>query len=136
MTKKEIVKQISEELGLTQLKTKEIVQKTFNAIVDTLLREKRIELRNFGVFEVKRRKARKARNPRTGAKVDVEPKNVVTFKPGKEMEERVRRMELVAEETAATAAALDGANGQDDHDEHGGTTVKTKPVRTRKTPTP
>ena len=92
VTKKEIVKQISEKLGLTQLKTKEIVQKTFNAIVETLLREKRIELRNFGVFEVKRRKARKARNPRTGEKVDVEPKNVVTFKPGKEMEERVRKL--------------------------------------------
>lgn len=93
MTKKEIVKQISEELGLTQLKTKEIVQKTFDAIIDTLLSEGRIELRNFGVFEVKRRKARKARNPRTGEKVDVEPKNVVTFKPGKEMEERVRTMD-------------------------------------------
>ena len=62
MTKKEIVKQISEDTGLTQLKTKEIVQKTFDAIVDTLLVEKRIELRNFGVFEVKRRKARKASN--------------------------------------------------------------------------
>src|SRR5271166_442153 len=93
VTKKEIVKQISEELGLTQLKTKEIVQKTFNAIVDTLLREKRIELRNFGVFEVKRRKARKARNPRTGARVDVPPKSVVTFKPGKEMEEKIRQLD-------------------------------------------
>jgi integration host factor subunit beta len=93
VTKKEIVKQISEELGLTQLKTKEIVQKTFDSIIDTLLSEGRIELRNFGVFEVKRRKARKARNPRTGEKVDVEPKNVVTFKPGKEMEERVRTMD-------------------------------------------
>ena len=94
MTKKEIVRQISECLGLTQLKTKEIVQKTFNAIVDTLIRERRIELRNFGVFEVKRRKARKARNPRTGEKVDVEPKNVVTFKPGKEMEERIRQLDM------------------------------------------
>src|SRR3984885_16124947 len=92
VTKKEIVKQISEQLGLTQLKTKEIVQKTFDSIVDTLLNEKRIELRNFGVFEVKRRKARKARNPRTGDQVHVPPKNVVTFKPGKEMEERVRQM--------------------------------------------
>ncbi|MBY0526897.1 MAG: integration host factor subunit beta [Gemmataceae bacterium] len=92
VTKKEIVKQISERAELTQLKTKEIVQWTFDAIVDTLIRDGRIELRNFGVFEVKRRKARKARNPRTGEKVDVEPKNVVTFKPGKEMEERVRRM--------------------------------------------
>ncbi len=92
MTKKEIVKQISEELGLTQLKTKEIVQKTFDAIVDTLVRERRIELRNFGVFEVKERAERKARNPRTGERVDVPAKFVVTFKPGKEMEERVRRL--------------------------------------------
>jgi hypothetical protein len=43
---------------------------------------------------VKKRKARKARNPRTGERVDVEPKNVVTFKPGKEMEERVRQLNL------------------------------------------
>jgi len=92
VTKKEIVKQISERLGLPQLKTKEIVQQTFDAIVETLLETGRIELRNFGVFEVKQRKARKARNPRTGDKVDVPPKNVVTFKPGKEMEERVRNL--------------------------------------------
>ena len=92
MTKKEIVKQISERIGLTQLKTKDIVQQTFDAIVDTLIEAGRIELRNFGVFEVKMRKARKARNPRTGERVDVEPKMVVTFKPGKEMEERVRQM--------------------------------------------
>lgn len=90
MTKKEIVKQISDRIGLTQLKTKDIVQQTFDAIVETLLEDGRIELRNFGVFEVKLRKARKARNPRTGERVDVEPKMVVTFKPGKEMEERVR----------------------------------------------
>ena len=136
VTKKEIVKQISEELGLTQLKTKEIVQKTFNAIVETLLREKRIELRNFGVFEVKRRKARKARNPRTGEKVDVEPKNVVTFKPGKEMEERVRQMELVAEELSAADEADAGMSddtGEQDG-EGGGAVLKTKAARTRKTP--
>ena len=51
MTKKEIVKQISERIGLTQLKTKDIVQQTFDAIVDTLIEVGRIELRNFGVFE-------------------------------------------------------------------------------------
>ena len=94
MTKKEIVKTISEEIGMTQLKTKEIVQKTFNAIVNTLVEDHRIELRNFGVFEVKRRAARKARNPRTGEKVFVPEKFVVTFKPGKEMEERVRQLNL------------------------------------------
>jgi len=90
VTKKEIVRSISEELGLTQLKTKEIVQKTFDAIIETLVEDKRIELRNFGVFEVKCRAARKARNPKTGMEVMVEKKYVVTFKPGKEMEQRVR----------------------------------------------
>ena len=100
MTKKEIVKTISEELGLTQLKTKEIVQKTFNAIIDTLVEDRRIELRNFGVFEVKKRKARQARNPRTSEKVYVPEKYVVTFKPGKEMEERVRELELQAAQKA------------------------------------
>ena len=96
MTKKEIVKAISEELGLTQLKTKEIVQKTFDAIIETLVTDRRIELRNFGVFEVKERAARKARNPRTGERVDVPAKFVVTFKPGKEMEEKVRLLEEAA----------------------------------------
>lgn len=92
VTKKEIVKKISEEIGLTQLKTKDIVQRTLDAIIQTLVAEGRIELRNFGVFEVKRRAPRKARNPRTGDKVYVPAKNVVTFKPGKEMEELVRQM--------------------------------------------
>ena len=107
MTKKEIVKTISDQIGMTQLRTKEIVQKTFDAIVETLVEEGRIELRNFGVFEVKRRAARKARNPRTGDKVNVPEKFVVTFKPGKEMEKRVRELELaearrLAEEAQAS----------------------------------
>ena len=89
MTKKEIVKQISDDLELTQLKVKDIVQKTFDSILETLLQEGRIELRNFGVFEVKRRKARKARNPRTGEAVEVEAKRVPFFKPGKELRDRV-----------------------------------------------
>ena len=117
MTKKEIVKQISEDLELTQLKTKEIVQKTFDAIIETLLEERRIELRNFGVFEVKRRKARKARNPRTGERVDVEPKNVVTFKPGKEMEERVRKLDL-------SKPAPRPAGAVDENDDPAGSRIK------------
>lgn len=99
MTKKEIVRDICERANkeklmkgnLTQLATKEIVQWTFEAIIATLVKEGRIELRNFGVFEVKQRKPRKARNPRTGDRVDVAAKNVVTFQPGKEMEEQVRK---------------------------------------------
>jgi nucleoid DNA-binding protein len=134
VTKKEIVKQISERIGLTQLKTKEIVQDTFNAIVDTLIEVGRIELRNFGVFEVKERKARKARNPRTGEKVDVPPKFVVTFKPGKEMEERVRQMTELPQAGSgdSTEGELVGetANGMDGHAETAG--AKGKVGRARK----
>jgi integration host factor subunit beta len=111
VTKKEIVRTISEEIGLTQLKTKEIVQKTFDAIVETLVEDGRIELRNFGVFEVKRRAPRKARNPRTGEKVDVAEKFVVTFKPGKEMEYRVRELERQAAAKAAELQRLDSKLG-------------------------
>jgi integration host factor subunit beta len=92
VTKKEMAKVIAEDMGLTQIQAKEIVQKVFDGITETLLHEGRIELRNFGVFEVKKRKPRTARNPRTGAKVKVPAKMVVTFKPGLEMEQRVGQL--------------------------------------------
>ncbi len=93
VTKKDIVRTIAEKLELPQLRTKELVQLTFDALIDALVLEKRIELRNFGVFQIKERKARMARNPRTGEKVPVQAKSVVTFKPGKEMEARVRQLD-------------------------------------------
>ena len=93
MTKKEIVKTISDETGLNQQQIKTIVQKTFDAIIATLVEEGRIELRNFGVFQVRPRAARKARNPRTGRQVEVPEKFVVTFKPGKIMEQKVNSIE-------------------------------------------
>jgi DNA-binding protein HU-beta/integration host factor subunit beta len=89
MTKKDIVKRIAEHTALTQVQTKEVVQKAFDAIIDSIVTEGRIELRNFGVFEVKVRRPRKARNPRTGQPVEVPAKTVVVFKPGRIMEEKV-----------------------------------------------
>ncbi len=80
---------ISEDLGLAQQRTKDIVQKTFDAIVNMLAEGHRVELRNFGVFEVRWRKPRTARNPRTGEKVLVPEKCTVIFKPGQVMQERV-----------------------------------------------
>jgi nucleoid DNA-binding protein len=94
MTKKELAQRIAEDMRLPQLKVLAIVQKTFDDIINTLLREGRIELRNFGVFEVRHRRAREARNPRTGESVPVPPRNVVAFKAGRAMEERVREMKL------------------------------------------
>jgi len=93
MTKKEIVRSVSEKLNLTQLKTKHIVQNVFDCIVETLAEEKRIELRNFGVFEVRKRAARKARNPKTGDEVFVGEKFVVVFKPGKALDDAIQGKE-------------------------------------------
>ena len=90
MTKKEIVKLLADRYNLTQVDTKNIVQGAFDEIINAIARDGRIELRNFGVFEVKQRAAHKARNPRTGEEVNVPPKRVVVFKPGREMEKRIR----------------------------------------------
>ena len=92
MTKKEIAKKISEQSGITVLVALEAVQMVFDGIRETLVDGGRIELRNFGVFEVKKRRARKARNPRTGERVSVPEKIAVTFKPGLEMEQRVNQL--------------------------------------------
>jgi len=119
VTKKEIVKAISDKTGLTQLQIKQIVQHTFDGIVETLLEEGRVEFRNFGVFQVKSRKARRARNPRTGLQVDVPEKFVVVFKPGKEMEARVQELEDAANKRNNTEATdIDGDEPSPDASDH------------------
>jgi nucleoid DNA-binding protein len=95
MTKKDMANVIAQEMGLTQIQAKEVIQRVFDSITATLLNEGRIELRNFGVFEVKRRRPRRGRNPRTGEKVAVPAKLVVTFKQGREMEARVGQLQEV-----------------------------------------
>jgi integration host factor subunit beta len=90
VTKKEIARQLSERLKLSQVDTQRVVQGTFDAVVDALARYGRIELRNFGVFEVRQRAARKARNPRTGEEVLVPARRVVVFKAGREMGKEIR----------------------------------------------
>ncbi len=90
MTKKDIVRLVSEKTELSQQQVKEIVQLTLESIIHVLVRDGRIELRNFGVFKVKERVARSARNPRTGEEVLVPKHETVAFKPGKLMTSRVQ----------------------------------------------
>ena len=103
MTKRDLVTRISNDTDLIQQDVMTVVQKTLDYITEALIAGKTVELRNFGVFEVKRRAPRKARNPRTGDKVFVPEKYVVTFKPGKEMEERVKELERQAAAAARSA---------------------------------
>ncbi|MBI3314766.1 MAG: integration host factor subunit beta, partial [Candidatus Omnitrophica bacterium] len=69
MTKKDIVLRITDATGIKQVDVKRIVQKAFDVIIDSLMRGEKVELRNFGVFKIKERKARFGRNPRTGQSV-------------------------------------------------------------------
>ena len=90
MTKKDIVLKVSDATGIKQIEVKKIVQKTFDCIIEALVRGEKIELRNFGVFKVKQRKSRTGRNPRTNEVIPVPPRKVVVFKAGLEMKQRIR----------------------------------------------
>ena len=83
MTKKEIVRQISAELGIDQTVAKKVVQRCLDRIIEIIVTQGRLELRNFGVFEIRQRVARKARNPRTNEEVHVPAKRVIAFQAGK-----------------------------------------------------
>ena len=85
MRKRDIVLKISQETGIKQVNVKEVVQRTLDTILAALKDGKRIELRNFGVFQVKRRKRRVGRNPKTGEVVPVPERLTVVFKPGLKM---------------------------------------------------
>lgn len=89
MTKKEIIEIVSERTKLKKNHTKAIVECVLDVFIETLAQEGRIEIRNFGVFKVKRTPARIGRNPVTKESADVPARNIVQFKAGKYMKEHV-----------------------------------------------
>jgi nucleoid DNA-binding protein len=98
MTKRDLVTRITEETGLNQQQVLEVIQHTLDHISAALSRGETVELRNFGVFEVKVRKARIGRNPNDPKHdVRIPPRAVVKFKAGKEMRDEV--IKLTPEET-------------------------------------
>jgi len=90
MRKRDIVLKISQDTEIKQVVVKEVVQRTFDAVLEALKAGKRIELRNFGVFQVKKRKKRIGRNPKTGEIVPVPERRTVIFKPGLEMKKYIK----------------------------------------------
>lgn len=104
MTKRDLVVRISEETGLVQQDVLNVVQKTLDYIGAAVAQGIKVELRNFGVFEVKIRKARVGRNPNApAADVRIPPRAVVKFKPGKEMREAVLMLTPGAQPPKAAA---------------------------------
>ena len=90
MTKKEIVAIISDRTDMKQVDVKKITQMVLDMIIESLAKGETVELRNFGIFKVKSRKARMGRNPKTGERVEVPGKKAVAFKAGLVMKERVK----------------------------------------------
>lgn len=89
VTKKDLVTRIADKTGETKVVTKNIIQMFLDEIIGELAAGNRLEFRDFGVFEVRPRRARRAQNPRTLEKVAVPPKKVVKFKVGRVMRECV-----------------------------------------------
>ena len=93
MTKRDLVVKIAREINLNQSEVAETVQKTLDYIAEELIAGRTIELRNFGVFEIKVRKSRKGRNPNEPEhEVIIPERTVVKFRAGKELKDAVEKL--------------------------------------------
>ena len=86
MIKVDIINDVAAVAGITKVKAEVAVEAVFAAMRDAMARGERIELRGFGVFQVKPRKRGIGRNPRTGKEVRIPPGRTIRFKPGKELQ--------------------------------------------------
>jgi len=102
MTRADLVDKISAKLGLTKKDVEDVIEETINSIYETLRNGGKVTLRGLGVFSVRDRKPRAARNPKTGASVQVPAKKAPHFKPGKELKAAVNPL---APGSAATPTA-------------------------------
>ena len=120
ITKKELIDRIADGTNYRRVQVKRIVQQFLDEIVNELGRGNRLEFRDFGVFETKLRKARKAQNPKTLEPVEVPEKRTVKFKVGRLMKQRLGDMSGVAidDEAGDVADMTDTSNDdEDDSDE-------------------
>ena len=90
VTKRELVQRVAEKTGVQQINAKEVIQNFLDEIINELAKGNRLEFRDFGVFEPKTKASRIARNPRTGAKVEVPEKTTVKFKVGRLMKKKIQ----------------------------------------------
>src|SRR5687768_8133244 len=113
MTKRDLVVRISEDTGLVQQQVQDILQKTLDAVSTTLAKGEKVELRNFGIFEIRVRKARTGRNPNLpGTDVPIPERAVVRFKAGKEMREAVSKLDPAKIASSPAAKADEDADDE------------------------
>jgi integration host factor subunit beta len=116
ITKKELIDRIADSTGGRRVQVKRVVQQFLDEIVNELGKGNRLEFRDFGVFETKLRKARKAQNPKTLEPVEVPEKRTVKFKVGRLMKQRLAEISGAAIDDEAGDIAEMPENGGDDDD--------------------
>src|SRR3982751_4328089 len=118
ITKKELIDRIADRTGSRRVLVKKVVQQFLDEIVGELGRGNRLEFRDFGVFETKLRKARKAQNPKTLEPVAVPEKRTVKFKVGRLMKQRLGDMtgSAIDDEAGDIAEMSDAAEADDEND--------------------
>ncbi len=89
MTKADLIDELSKVANLTKKQSEAIVDTVFESITEALAKGEKVELRGFGSFRVRRRRARRGRNPKTGMIVSVPAKRVPFFKVGQELRDLV-----------------------------------------------
>lgn len=121
ITKKELIDRIAEGTNQRRVQVKRVVQQFLDEIVGELGRGNRLEFRDFGVFETKLRKARKAQNPKTLEPVEVPEKRTVKFKVGRLMKQKLAQISGVAidDEAGDVADMVETAHDDDDNGEEG-----------------
>ncbi len=92
-----MIRKIAAELDIDQVLTGKIVQSTLDTILDSLATRGKVELRNFGVFKVRKRAPRKARNPKTNEEILVPAKSVIYFRPGKNVASMIASRQPVSD---------------------------------------
>ncbi|MDI6733623.1 MAG: HU family DNA-binding protein [Planctomycetota bacterium] len=92
MRKNDMAEMIARKFGMSGLQATNIINEIFDIIIKTVVKEGRVEFRNFGVFSLKRRKARTARNPKTGVRVNLPSRKVLSFKPGCNVKKRLSKI--------------------------------------------
>jgi len=115
VTKKELIDRIADRTGQRRVQVKKIVQQFLDEIISELGRSNRLEFRDFGVFETKLRKARKAQNPKTLEPVEVPEKRTVKFKVGRMMKAKLAGLTGVEVDDEAGDVADMAEAGEDDN---------------------
>ena len=117
ITKKELIDRIADAAQQRRVQVKKVVQHFLDEIINELGKGNRLEFRDFGVFETKVRKARKAQNPKTLEPVEVPEKRTVKFKVGRLMKQKLAGMTGAAIEDEAGDIADMSDEGDEDNDE-------------------